>query len=214
MTFHTPGMFVRKNEGGQKKQDIDINLGKIYDPIDLDYEYHQLLDVDYGGFPCKKEMEYQKDVCNEKMVEKEMLDKVGCTPPSGLNKSQICKKVEDGDIVSSMDWHYRNGETNYGCYNPCSIFSFATIKSTEYDDKKYCNGKALVKMYFPRYVKVFERSYTYSKLSLIAEVGGYVGLFLGISINQVTHLVDFLLTKLRRVSNFSACLSKPIDLNH
>ena len=39
--------------------------------------------------------------------------------------------------------------------------------------------------------------YTYSELSLIAEIGGYVGLFLGISINQITNLVDILVVRIR-----------------
>ena len=45
-------------------------------------------------------------------------------------------------------------------------------------------------MNFKRNIKVTEAQYLYSGLSLIAEVGGYVGLFLGVSVNQVTILVD------------------------
>ena len=45
-------------------------------------------------------------------------------------------------------------------------------------------------MNFKRNIKVTEAQYLYSGLSLIAEVGGYVGLFLGVSVNQITILVD------------------------
>ena len=43
-------------------------------------------------------------------------------------------------------------------------------------------------MSFHQYIKVTEAYYSYTELELIAEFGGYVGLFLGISvfdINQV-----------------------------
>ena len=43
--------------------------------------------------------------------------------------------------------------------------------------------------------------FLYSVLSLIAEVGGYVGLFLGISVNQISTLVD--LMYVRNVWKFS-----------
>ena len=46
-------------------------------------------------------------------------------------------------------------------------------------------------MEFPKFVRVSRSTYSYTLLELIAEVGGYVGLFLGVSINQVTLLVDF-----------------------
>ena len=79
------------------------------------------------------------------------------------------------------------------CANPCSIFSLTTInveKNERSDDETYLD------ITFPKNIKVFERSYTYSRLSLLAEIGGYVGLFLGISINQVINLLEYLVTKL------------------
>ena len=202
LTFHTPGILLIRNDGGQKRQDLaSIALNKKgYISIDIDYEYHQLLDVDYGGFPCYKYKEYRKDYCHEQFVEKEMLDKVGCLPPSGLNKSQICKQYEDSAKVSQIYWdYYTGGETNDRCYNPCSIFSFIPLHPKMLDEVSNVNFNGSIYMTFPRYVKVFERSYTYSQLSLVAEVGGYVGLFLGISINQVTNLVAFLLKMIKRI---------------
>ena len=71
LTFHTPGILLIRNDGGQKRQDLaSIALNKGYISIDIDYEYHQLLDVDYGGFPCYKDKEYRKDYCHEQFVEK------------------------------------------------------------------------------------------------------------------------------------------------
>ena len=179
------------DDGGQRTQKKDIVQGNAYS-LFLDYEYHQLLDVDYGGVPCKKEKAYRKDLCTAKMIEKELIDKVGCTTPFGPDKSQICKEENKSRQAFAL---YQNRiflhESN--CANPCSIFSLTTtnIKKVERSD-----NETYLNINFPKNIKVFERSYTYSRLSLLAEIGGYVGLFLGISINQVINLLDYLVAKL------------------
>ena len=42
---------------------------------------------------------------------------------------------------------------------------------------------------FHQYVKVSKAYWEYDGIELIAEVGGYVGLFLGVSVNQVRFLI-------------------------
>ena len=193
INIHTPGMFLQ-GDGGQRRQHKSINLRDDHE-LHLDYEYHQLLDVDYGGVPCKKEKEYRKDLCTEKMIEKELIDKIGCTTPFVSNKSQICTEEDRGLQADNLarDLHHVKGSK---CANPCSIFSFTTtyFKKSEF----WSNGTYLrIKIKFPKNIKVFERSYTYSRLSLLAEIGGYVGLFLGISINQAINLLENLVAKLQ-----------------
>ena len=39
-------------------------------------------------------------------------------------------------------------------------------------------------------IKITEAHWLYSVLSMIAEIGGYVGLFLGVSIIQINHVFD------------------------
>ena len=198
--IHTPGMFVSANEGGQKKQEKSIELGNWYE-FSLDFEYHQMLDVDYGGIPCIDDNEYQKDLCFEKTIEKELVDKVGCTTPFGPNKSQICKQEDEISKASEMygSLYYKSDFID-GCSKPCSIFSFTTTKSEEHEQNS--TEEVGVTISFPKNVKVYERTYDYSQLSFIAEVGGYVGLFLGISINQVINLVDYLVSKLEWIYQY------------
>ena len=43
----------------------------------------------------------------------------------------------------------------------------------------------------------------YSKLSLIAEVGGYVGLFLGVSVNQIINLMEHVILKIEQLQSDS-----------
>ena len=47
------------------------------------------------------------------------------------------------------------------------------------------SGRKYIQFKFKENVKVFEAYYTYNELSLIAEIGGYVGLFLGWSVQQL-----------------------------
>ena len=44
-------------------------------------------------------------------------------------------------------------------------------------------------------LEVVEEYLTYTMLSYIAEIGGYVGLFLGFSVYQVTDIMDMIFNK-------------------
>ena len=57
------------------------------------------------------------------------------------------------------------------------------------------HGSAIV-INFQENVEVVSSYYLYSGLSLIAEVGGYVGLFLGVSINQIANFIEWILTRI------------------
>lgn len=46
-------------------------------------------------------------------------------------------------------------------------------------------------------VTIFQAKYDYSFESMIAEIGGYVGLFLGVSVYQITGLIDYILSKMK-----------------
>ena len=121
-----------------------------------------------------------------------------CTTPFGPNKSNICTNEISGMNAMNI---YRNNfyEEKYGgCFNPCSFFSITTTK-TMYKEIKSMFGRAIkhsqLKIHFEEIIKVTNGYYLYSGLSLIAEIGGYVGLFLGVSVNQITDLMEALLSK-------------------
>ena len=53
-------------------------------------------------------------------------------------------------------------------------------------------------------VLLSEEHFLYSPLSLIAEVGGYVGLFLGVSVKQFSTMMELLFNRFKRwVDNFN-----------
>jgi hypothetical protein len=66
------------------------------------------------------------------------------------------------------------------------------IKTEEGVQTFHWQGKKTAKMYIKmqEQIKVTTTHYIYSELSLIAEIGGYVGLFLGVSIYQFTAVIE------------------------
>ena len=70
---------------------------------------------------------------------------------------------------------------NYGgCSNPCSFTSIISLEHEKYLNR--FSGYSLVYLSFEEIIKVTKSYYTYSSLSLFAEISGYIGLFLGMCI--------------------------------
>ena len=93
-------------------------------------------------------------------------------------------------------WYSNQIQAKSGCNKPCS---YVTLRaSTVWErEKRY---KTIVKMliYFNENIKVTKAYHIYSGLSLIAEIGGYVGLFLGVSINQITNLFNVFIQHIKK----------------
>ena len=64
-----------------------------------------------------------------------------------------------------------------------------------------------IKILFNELITVSHEDYSYIWLNLVAEVGGYVGLFLGFSVFQMTDLVDMLLQR-NWIESFKSLLNR------
>ena len=143
-----------------------------------------------------------KDFCVDKAIEKESIDKVGCTTPYGPDKSKICNNKSDGaaafyGIYSAKGWNWDDSNSTKECLNPCSIFTFATKRFQVTHTGTYNHSAVVIS--FERFIRVTSEYYIYTGINLIAEIGGYVGLFLGISVNQVTNLMDFIASRMKQI---------------
>ena len=171
------------------------------------------LTVDYRGAICIDEINHSKDFCVDKAIEKELIKQIRCTTPYGPQKNQICKNKDDSfaaqkfytknlpgtSIFKNMAWQSSN--TTKQCYNPCKIFTFMT-RSFEKYKKSRTKSYSSVLIYFEENIKVTRDYYIYTKINLIAEIGGYVGLFLGVSVNQLTNLIDFIVAKVKQMHHY------------
>ena len=89
---------------------------------------------------------------------------------------------------------YKNGmkTPNFGgCFNPCSFLSINNLEHEKYLNR--FSGHSLVYLSFEEIIKVTKSYYTYSSLSLFAEISGYIGFILGI----------FIVSKLYQIKHFN-----------
>ena len=77
------------------------------------------------------------------------------------------------------------------CPNPCN-FLINRISITSYRDKTKSNK---IWLNFHEYIKVTTSTYGYTELELLAEFGGYVGLFLGLSVFDLRQVFSKIFNK-------------------
>ena len=125
------------------------------------------------------------------------MTKLGCTTPFGPNKSGICTDSNlSAKALKLYDLYLNKPDTV--CPELCNFLEVSlrtqlSIKSNE-EDK---SGTSYMKFSLKNTIKVTNSQFLYNGLTLMAEIGGYVGLFLGIS---VVHVNDMVRNVLERIS--------------
>ena len=112
------------------------------------------------------------------------MERIGCTTPFGLELDNICtEKNKSLEADSLLEDILSNMEEVKDCQYPCH-FLMTQIKTTEYQDKTSQDSDEFdsIWLMFDKYIKVTTSTYSYTGLELLAELGGYVGLFLGLSV--------------------------------
>ena len=113
---------------------------------------------------------YSKDLCNEKLIEKESIERYGCVTPFVRDKSNICQDRSKANkslnvYKDAIYWdHFKRG-----CFNPCSIFSITTTKSgliqTE-GDSLLCGGITLMTHFMEQKLRqIFKKFLLFCRLS-------------------------------------------------
>ena len=123
---------------------------------------------------------------------------LGCTSPWGLNKDYICKNQTFGLQAHNLYKDYfswKNGTRLDECLRTCNTMKLQT-GNEQHEFQPYIKGLASARLEFRFFemVTVTNEYYSYIWLNLLAEAGGYVGLFLGYSVFQITDVLDTLLT--------------------
>ena len=108
----------------------------------------------------------------------------GCVPPSlGNYGIPIC--------ANSSLYSMPEVDKMIDCPQPCTIFKMQPRITSYAIDEQI----GALDIRFPEKTTISTDQYSYTWLNLVAEVGGYVGLFLGYSVYQMTDLVDIFLQK-------------------
>ena len=107
------------------------------------------------------------------------MERIGCTTPFGLELDNICteknKSLEANDFFDDI---LLNMEEVEECPYPCHFLMNRINKDKRSNDSSIWLG-------FDKYIKVIKSNYSYTGLELLAELGGYVGLFLGLSVFDI-----------------------------
>ena len=154
--------------------------------IDINYEVLKFI----PGNDCSTTMDWTYDNCFRESSIKEMLDTKQCVLPyfwprdGNLTKMPLCQ----GDNPNMMK-QYAISNIQEECLNPCEILSISFGFPFQRESMEPSEvGKAQVMFKVSRSVQVKTMVYSYTPLSLVAEIGGYSGLLLGISALDLSRL--------------------------
>ena len=170
-----------------RSQYNDIKVGKRH-VLNVAHDYFKMLD--FEGTPCEKDEKYSLDQCIFKYLRKESLQELGCVTPFSFNHSDICTdKVKGYKAVQILNKYRKNGvDSNVDCLEACSYLSIKVTEVATRETEVPNTGQLILS--FRQKMQATVSYYLYEALSLVAEIGGYVGLFLGASVYQVTDLID------------------------
>ena len=114
------------------------------------------------------------------------METLGCTTPYGAIKDNICTIPEKGLIAlnKSLDPNFFEK-----CEYPCKFLKIKVIEN----GKLVMPGPSMLNLRFLKYIRVTTSYLSYTPLEMFGEFGGYVGLFLGISIFHLKDLVNLVI---------------------
>ena len=177
---------------------IDVFPSELYH-VKIDHNLYKMLD--FQGVPCNNEKGYRLNKCVLNELEKESLKMIGCVSPFGITKDNICQDEQVGKKAFLLYKEFKHNYwdlKNLSCLEPCTYMSVKIIKATKKRQEEVVNeAVGAVFLTFNRQVHETVAYYSYDDLSFIAEIGGYVGLFLGASMYQTADLFDTIIRNIR-----------------
>ena len=113
----------------------------------------------------------------------------GCTTPFGDNLDHICTEPNKSAQAYELFDSLRTKTSIKECLYPCRFLRTKFLGMTHDEGGGLCGGKSCFVLLFDEFIKVSEAKYSYTELELLAEVGGYVGLFLGVSVFHLSSTI-------------------------
>ena len=124
----------------------------------------------------------------DEKITNELKNTIGCTTPFVEDKSNICKNQTLGkkaiDIAQKL---YKDKV----CAYPCKYLTNFGITSAPSAYPKTPGIKSKNVFLFGEYGQSYKAMYTYTSLDLFAALGGYIGVFLGVSLFNIKDLIHF-----------------------
>ena len=138
---------------------------------------------------CIAITEKHYDHCMIEKMEELMINETGCTVPWVTDKNKICTDLDSSKKVYQIYTENRRNQNDI-CPNSCN---FTDVNLSPPIVENHQDSIAGIVFYFKQDIKTSHEYYIYTELSMIAEIGGYVGLMLGISFVNIGSLINKLL---------------------
>ena len=161
------------------------NLG-MKTQTQVTYADHRMIPIKRAGSsrePCEDQIDY--DRCMTSNLERLMTSEANCTVPWLRSEQPVCTDPAAAKVAFGVWWR-RSTNQRQDCRSPChSLQAQMGALNTEQLDVSNSNSTyGLMFLYFPQKVRMSQEEFLYTFLTLLAEIGGYVGLFLGVSVNH------------------------------
>lgn len=159
----------------------------------IEFEFFKFLD--YGGDKCESDPNYHFDFCQEEHILKTSLKEIGCSTPYGFNLDFVCTDKERPSKALKLlnDMRLTKNISKEECPHPCNFIQTKLETIMESGDGDGKMSDIYLEMEFDQFIKVTESYISYTELEFFAEIGGYLGLFLGISVFSLSQVFDFFL---------------------
>ena len=119
------------------------------------------------------------------------MKKIGCTTPFGSNSTNVCRDKIRGKKALELFKNVKKSNMDFvkECFFPCTNIKIKGLGNVQNDLVKVTFSR----LEFEQFIKVSTSFVTYTALELVAEVGGYVGLFLGISVFHLSDAIGWII---------------------
>ena len=122
------------------------------------------------------------------------LTNFGCVMPFQSNRPKAIPCPITNSMLKPYFEFLKNQAFKSYCQLPCASMEVTFPAMT---DGVTSPGEAYVRFYLLTVVKVQTSYWSYSIISLLAEVGGYLGLLLGMSLLDITKVIDWFCLKIK-----------------
>ena len=150
---------------------------------------HEVITLLEGPGKCASNSEKYYDECMYDNLYQLMMNEIGCTVPWVNNKTDICSDLESSKKAYRIYEENRRNQNNI-CPDSCN---FTEVNLSPPILENCHESVAKVVFYFKQDIKTSHEYLIYTELSMLAEIGGYVGLMLGISFVNIGSLINKLL---------------------
>jgi len=137
------------------------------------------------GVPEDEDNEF--DECQQEHIHHQLKNEVGCRVPWVINSDlPVCEE----SLAKRASDVYFEAQRNPPCLQPCCT---AEIDVNNKFTTVMEDGSTELEFRFPPTIKFYVEIEVYGLVSMLAELSGYIGMFLGISFMDIRLIVDMLL---------------------